>query len=171
MRQHHRLAMNWFEKNNRTSTSWFRLGIICVGIFGVGLAIFLSVKSSPSMSAVGWLPHFITHWADRHGQLCNLPAYAMLAIPFLAVAPGRLHRTCVVFSLAILVAGLEIVQLWIPMRCSDKWDVFWGWSGLLTSWVAVELVEAIWRKMFSSNAGTALTGRKPQGSWPPHFGA
>jgi hypothetical protein len=155
MRQHHRLAMNWFEKNNRTSTSWFRLGIICVGIFGVGLAIFLSVKSSPSMSAVGWLPHFITHWADRHGQLCNLPAYAMLAIPFLAVAPGRLHRTCVVFSLAILVAGLEIVQLWIPTRCSDKWDVFWGWSGLLTSWVAVELVEAIWRKMFSSNAGTA----------------
>lgn len=60
------------------------------------------------MSAVGWLAHFITHWADRHERLCNFPAYAMLAIPFLAIAPGRLHRAGATVLLAILVAGLEI---------------------------------------------------------------
>jgi hypothetical protein len=108
-----------------TSTWRFQTGIFGAGIFGVGLATFLSVKSSPSMSGVGWLPHFIIHWADRHGQLCNFPAYAMLAIPFLALAPGRLQR-----------------------------------AGLLTSWAAVEMVAAIWRKMFGSNAGIRVAGGK-----------
>jgi hypothetical protein len=84
----------------------------------------------------------------------------MLAIPFLALAPDRLQRAGVKVLLAILIAGLEIVQLWIPARCSDKWDVFWGWSGLLTSWAAVEMVAAIWRKIFGSNAGTGVAGGK-----------
>jgi hypothetical protein len=139
---------------------WIQIGIAGVGIFGVWLAIFLSVKSSPSMSAVHWLPHFITHWADHHGQSCNFPAYAMLAIPFLALAPGRLHRAGVTVLLAILIAGLEIVQLWIPTRCSDKWDIFWGWSGLMASWVAVETFQATWRKMFGLKAVTGVAGRK-----------
>jgi hypothetical protein len=156
--------MNLFGKKKQHSTAWFQLGITCVGVFGVGLAIFLSVKSSPRMSAIGWLPHFITHWADRHGRLCNFPAYAMLAIPFLAIAPGRLHRAGAMVLLAILIAGLEIVQLWIPTRCSDKWDVFLGWAGLLTSWAAVELVAAIWRKIFSSNAVVNVAGAEISGS-------
>jgi len=155
--------MNSFEKKQH-SAAYFRLGVICVGVFGVGLAIFLSVKSSPNMSAVGWLPHFIIRWADSHGRLCNFPAYAMLAIPFLAIAPGRLHRAGATVLLAILVAGLEIIQLWIPTRYSDKWDVFWGWSGLLTSWAAVEMVAAIWLKLFGSNTAANVAGAEISGS-------
>jgi len=156
--------MNLFGRKKQHITAWIRLGITCVGVFGVGLAIFLSVKSSPSMSAVGWLPHFITHWADRHGRSCNFPAYAMLAIPFLTIAPGRLHRAGATVLLAILVAGLEIIQLWIPTRYSDKWDVFWGWSGLLTSWAAVEMVAAIWLKLFGSNTAANVAGAEISGS-------
>jgi hypothetical protein len=112
--------MSQVSKIKPGSVRLFRIGIVGVGMFGVGLAIFLSVKSSHSMSAVGWLPHFITAWAGRHGRLCNFPAYSLLAISFLAFAPDRLQQACVTASLGLLVAGLEIVQLWIPTRCSHK---------------------------------------------------
>jgi len=122
---------------------WLGIGTIGVGTFGIGLAVFLSIKSSPSMSAVDWLPHFLTHWADRHGRLCNFPAYALLALPFLLCARHGWQRAWVVAGLAVLIAALEIVQLWIPSRVADKWDVFWGCSGLLASWSAIELIPRI----------------------------
>lgn len=124
---------------------WYRLGMAGVGIFGVGLAIYLSVKPSPSMTAVRWLPHFMTEWANHHGQSCNFPAYALLAMPFLMLSPRVLQRALVTASLAILVASMEIAQIWIPTRFADGWDIFWGWSGLLASWAAFEVVSLILR--------------------------
>jgi hypothetical protein len=137
--------MNRARKIKMPGVAWLYIGMLGMGLFGLGLAIFLSVKSSPCMSAVRWLPHFITAWADRHGRLCNFPAFAMLAIPFLAFAPGLLNRACVTASLAIFVAALEIFQIWIPTRSADEWDVFWGWSGLLTSWAVFEATQLMLR--------------------------
>jgi len=139
------LCMNQPGKIKLFGAVCFRLGIIGVGLFGVGLAIYLSLKPSPSMNAVRWLPRFITAWADRHGQSDNFVAYSMLSIPFLMVAPGRLERACVTTSLAILVAAMEIIQIWIPTRVADEWDIFWGWSGLLASWAAFEVMHLMLR--------------------------
>ena len=118
---------------------------VCVGVglFGTGLAIYLSVKSSSRMEDVHWLPHCITHWADHHGRFCNFPAYAILALPFLALVSGTRNRLRVSLVLVSLVALMEVVQLWIPTRHSDVWDVIYGGSGILTVQAVFELY-ALW---------------------------
>jgi hypothetical protein len=142
-----RMTMVQVKMNRSADSIRLRIGIAGLGLFGVGLAVFLSIKSSPNMSVVRWLPHFITAWADQHGRLCNFPAYGLLAISFLAIAKDRWQRTGVTISLALLVAGLEIVQLWIPSRVADKWDIFWGCAGLVTSWAAFEVMLLLLRKI------------------------
>ena len=112
------------------SEKWLVKAMLLVGVIGVALAIFLSVRSSPTLTTVWWLPHFVSHWADRHGVFRNFPAYAILAVPFLMITPGILQRACVIASLAVVAALLEVIQLWIPTRFADLGDIFWSWAGL-----------------------------------------
>ena len=113
--------------------------LVGIGLFGTGLAIYLSVKSSSRMEDVRWLPHWITQWADHHGRFCNFPAYAILAFPFLALCSGTRTRLRVSFLLIFLVALMEVVQLWRPTRHSDVWDIIYGGSGILSVLLGFEL--------------------------------
>lgn len=127
----------------------YKGAIFFTGLVGVAPAVFLSIRPSPALSTVRWLPHFISQWADRHGWFCNFPAYGALAVPFLVITPNIVGRACVVASLAALVAALEIIQLWIPTRSADLWDIFWGWSGLLTAWAIFEIVNRLGLSLFN----------------------
>jgi hypothetical protein len=115
-------------------SKWLRKMLLLTGIFGLGLAIFLSLRTSPATSTVSWLPKFITHWADRHGQLCNFPAYGLLALPFLFIAPDMRRQAQIVLGIFDLVALIEVIQFWIPTRVCDTGDVFWGWLGASVAW-------------------------------------
>ena len=126
--------------NSRNISGWL---CAVVGITGVGLAVYLSVKSSPRMTAVDWLPQWITRWADQHGRFRNFPAFGLVALPFLLPMPSRASRIKVAISLALLIATLELIQNWIPARSPDLWDVFWAWLGLLASLMLVELVHRV----------------------------
>lgn len=115
--------------------------MLLAGAVGVALAIYLSVRPSPALTTVWWLPHFISRWADHHGVLRNFPAYALLAIPFLMMTPGVLQRACVVASLAVFAALMEIIQIYIPTRFADERDILWSWIGLLAAWAIFEAVK------------------------------
>lgn len=122
------------------SGNWLEKAMFLAGMIGVMLGIYVSVRPSPALATVLWLPHFISRWTDHHGVLRNFPAYAMLAVPFLMMATGVRHRACAVAFLAIFAALMEIIQLWIPTRFADGRDIVWSWAALLAAWGLFEAV-------------------------------
>jgi hypothetical protein len=122
---------------------WRRLGIflgLAAGILGVGLVLYLSLKSSSRMTEVNWLPAGLTRWADAHGRFRNFPAFGLIALPFLILASSRVRRFQIAGALALLVALLEVLQNWIPARSPDVWDVVWASLGLLAALAGAELL-------------------------------
>jgi hypothetical protein len=113
---------------------WLKKLVFLIGVAGSALAIFLSLRASPATSTVSWLPKTITHWADGHGQSCNFPAYGVLALTFLAIAPNVRRQAQVVLGLFGLIASMEVIQFWIPKRTCDPGDIFWGWLGVSVAW-------------------------------------
>lgn len=138
------------------SGKWFEKVMFLVGVVGVGLAIFLSVRSSPAMMTVAWLPKWVGHWLDQYGRFRNFPAFGMLAIPFLIITPQFLQRACIIALLALLVDSLELVQLFIPTRYADMGDIFWGWAGLLAAWGIFEAVIKFTPETSAQNAAGEL---------------
>jgi hypothetical protein len=111
-----------------------RLGLLGFGLAGIGLVTYLSLRSSPAITTVNWIPKPIAQWADRHGRFCNLPAYGVLATPFLLMASTFRRQMGVVGLLALLILAFELLQLRLPARSCDPWDIAYGWAGLLIAW-------------------------------------
>jgi hypothetical protein len=141
------------------SGKWFEKAMFLAGVVGVGLAVFLSVRSSPAMMTVDWLPKFVANWLDHYGRFRNFPAFAMLAIPFLIITPKFLQRACIIALLAILIDSLELIQVWIPTRFADLGDIFWGWTGLLAAWGIFEVRHKI-RQWYSLVVAAVCDRRK-----------
>jgi hypothetical protein len=57
----------------------------------------------------------------------------------MAVCSGLRNRLRVSLVLILLVASMEVVQLGIPTRHSDLWDVFWGGAGIFAVQAVFEL--------------------------------
>lgn len=134
----------------------------------MGLAVYLSVKSSPRMTAVDWLPQWITRWADQHGRLRNFPAFGLIALPFLLLMPSRTSRIRIVIALTSLVATLELIQNWIPARSPDIGDVFWAGLGLLAALILVELGHLVRHKLKSSRNSATATPQDATRTNPPN---
>lgn len=120
--------------------------LLAAGVAGIGLVTFLSLRSSPAISTVNWIPKPIAQWADRNGRLDNFPAYGLLAVPFLLMATTLRRQMWIVGLLALLIVVLEVAQLELPMRHCDLMDIAFGWAGLLAAWagcVALQKVFAI----------------------------
>lgn len=117
--------------------------LLVAGLVGIGLVTFLSLRSSPALSTVSWLPRSIAHWADAHGRLCNFPAYGLLAVPFLLITSNLRWQMGMLAGLALLIVAFEIIQLDLLARSCDPADVAWGWAGLLTAWAGCAAVKKI----------------------------
>lgn len=127
--------------------------LLSAGFVGLVLVTFLSLRASPATSTVRWLPRFITHWADRHGQFCNFPAYAGLTVPFVLLARNRRQRLLAAAGLCLLGATLETCQRWIPTRFFDWYDILWSCAGVLATWGVSEVLvsaAAALRQKFTS---------------------
>jgi hypothetical protein len=133
---------------------WFKGGVLCAGLLGVGVVTFLSLRSSPEITTVKWVPKIIANWADRHGRFCNFPAYGALAVPFLLIASTLRRQAWIIALLAVLIAALEISQLAIPTRVCDVWDIAWGWAGLLAAWFICAAINRF-RSAIGSNLNPA----------------
>jgi hypothetical protein len=108
-------------------------------IVGLMLGAYLCLRPSGELTTLSWLPDPLERWADRHGRLRNLPAFAALALPFMCVANGRRARRKAFFGLAAFSAGLELAQHFIPTRLCEWQDIMWSWIGLGFTWLGFEI--------------------------------
>ena len=91
------------------------------------------------MADIAWLPDSWERWADQHGRLHNLPAFAALALPVMFLCHGRRDRRGAIIILAAIAALLELLQYFIPSRTCEWQDIALSWAGLATTWLPFEL--------------------------------
>lgn len=121
--------------------------VFCIGLAGIGLAAFLSLRSSPAISTVRWIPQWLSHWADAHGRFDNFPAYGLVSLPFYLISSHFGTQLSIFLALATFVVLLECVQILIPSRHCDGYDMVWGILGVLAAWMAVGLLRKGWTKL------------------------
>jgi VanZ family protein len=112
-------------------------------LFGLVAAVYLTLRTSCNLETIQWLPRWlepVANWADFHGYLRNVPAYALLGVPILFLFAKRKRRVQAFLSLAVFAAGLELLQLFIPTRFFSVGDILLSWVGLGMTWVAGEVV-------------------------------
>ncbi len=92
----------------------------------VGVVGFLALRSSPWVGELPWIPHWLSDWADRHGTLRNLPAFAALTVALIPAFGWRLGGGIA----AGLSVALELAQVFIAGRTFDWADIGWSLAGV-----------------------------------------
>jgi len=92
------------------------------------------------MSELSWLPDWLTHWADRYGNLRTGVPFFVLSF-YIALECCGQFRLCralpnlvwllAAYVLFALVCGLEAIQFFLPQRSSTLADIAWGSAGIL----------------------------------------
>jgi hypothetical protein len=107
-----------------------------LGGAAVAVVAFLALRASPYISELPWIPEWEGEWADRNGNVRNLPAFAGLALVLLWPLGWR---GAALLS-AILAVLLECAQVFIAGRHFDWADI--GWSLLGVALVAAPAAAA-----------------------------
>lgn len=136
----------------------FRIACWLAGATGIGCAIYLTLRPSSILSEVPWLPGGLARWADSYGRLRNLPAYAVLAVPFMVVSPRPRSRAISIACLALVGAILEGLQYFLPSRWCEWQDVAWSWCGLGLTWATAELCVLAAKQLARSSTGNSKGG-------------
>lgn len=97
-----------------------------VGILAVALVSVLALRSSPYVSDLSWIPKWLSEWADRNGNLRNLPAFAALTLVLLWPLPWK-HAG---FFAALVAVTVESAQFFIAGRTFDWADIAWSLAGV-----------------------------------------
>ena len=118
---------------------WSR-SLLAIGCIGVFAALILTLKASGNVPFTRFTPDWLTRWVNRHGELRNLFAYALLALPFLLRAPTFPKRVRTVLSLSAFATAVECAQLFIPTRWFDLIDIAMSIVGIGMTWAAVEAI-------------------------------
>lgn len=108
----------------------FVLGAVC--------AVYLTLRRSSNLRTVWWIPYPVARWADYHGRMRNLVAYALLAAPILLLNRDRSRQLKWLAALGLFGTALEYGQLFIPTRWFEWQDIALTLAGLLTAWLVVE---------------------------------
>lgn len=111
---------------------------LVVGGIGCACAIYLCWRPTGQISTVPWIPTGVAEWADRHGRFRNLPAYFLLACPFLVVCGSRRARMWAVLALGVFGTLLELAERFVPGRMLEWQDVAYTWAGVGTAWLCYE---------------------------------
>jgi hypothetical protein len=121
--------------------------------------LYLSLRGSPSLREVCWLPEWLSAWADRHGELRTAVPYcaAGLLCPWLLIrnqarptgrsqliGHGRLAPSlwaaASLFALLLLTEGAQLV---LPNRLASLADIAWGTLGIVVGVAASLCLRAV----------------------------
>jgi len=97
----------------------------------VGVVAYFSLRASPNLSDIAWLPRGITRWLDSPAGSnirTGIPFLFLGLISFL-VRPGSLLSRIFIPVLFLLPLAVELAQFFLPRRCPDVRDVLWAWAG------------------------------------------
>lgn len=132
-------------------------------LIAVGLVLYFSLRSSPALSEITWLPRWLADWADRNGNLrtgvpylgasfltCWCISLYQQLCPAVMISAGVRYFMHVVLGASvwfILLVLTEFMQLWMSKRWACWQDVFWGGCGILlgvllwgcVAWLCVRL--------------------------------
>lgn len=108
-----------------------RQGFACVAIAGATVGAGLALKASGDFASVPWIPYELAIWCDTHGQLRNLPAFALLTFVALGAVSGLKARLQLAGVLAALGVLLEVVQIPMPHRHCDLADMILSFLGVV----------------------------------------
>ena len=106
------------------------LRLLLVGAMTITMAFF-SLRHSPDLTTVNWMPAWLGHWADHHGVLRNtLGFFVYSLVAFLLVGARWQYPAAIgAFSIAI-----ELAQIWIPGRFFDWRDIVASLVGVALAW-------------------------------------
>jgi hypothetical protein len=137
-----------FLKHSRAlSTAGLQWGVRAAYLLLLLAILYLSLRGSPSLREVCWLPEWLSAWADRHGELRTAVPYcaAGLLCPWLltrnqARPTGRSHpighgrlapslwAAASLFALLLLTEGAQLV---LPNRLASLADIALGTLGIV----------------------------------------
>lgn len=125
------------------------VSILTVSFIGLLWAIlYLSLRSSPSLSSVDWLPSQLTQWADRNGEFRTFVPYCFASLLLVAIAffmgkfciiPAALEKLCILAGgsgLLTLLTLTELAQLALEQRVASWADLGWGSLGIALGMIA-----------------------------------
>jgi hypothetical protein len=137
-----------FLKHSRAlSSAGLQWGVRAAYLLLLLAILYLSLRGSPSLREVCWLPEWLSAWADRHGELRTAVPYcaAGLLCPWLLIrnqarptgrsqliGHGRLAPSlwaaASLFALLLLTEGAQLV---LPNRVPSLADIAWGTLGIV----------------------------------------
>lgn len=103
-------------------------------LIGLAALSYLSLRASPYLQNVTWMPPFLGRWADQHGILRNTAAFFVFGL-FVFACIGR--RWAHALALSVFATTIEVAQLWLPHRAFDLKDIAAGLAGILAAWALV----------------------------------
>lgn len=102
-------------------------------------AINCASVSSSDLHNVPWLPNAIAIWANEYPAFRNFPAFGVVAMSLYFCVfswikkphPKRLLRLTLFCSIVVSLFGvlLECLQLFLPARVFDPYDILWSIAG------------------------------------------
>ena len=109
---------------------------LAAGLAALGLVAlaYLSLRPSAFLTEVGWIPLWLSRWADHHGVLRNTVAFLAFGL-FVFAWVG--HRPLHVIALAAFAIVIEVAQIWLPRRVFDWSDIGASLGGLALAWLLV----------------------------------
>lgn len=103
----------------------------------LAVTLYAGLKVRPEMRDLPGMRAEWGDWLDAHDFLKNAVGFAVLAGASHLAFPRRVVRNAV--AVALLVAGLELAQRFLPERNPDPADLVAGWTGgalATAAWVA-----------------------------------
>ncbi|CAA6696205.1 MULTISPECIES: hypothetical protein [unclassified Lentimonas] len=110
-------------------------------IFGCLLISYLSLRSSPILMEINWIPNWLSQWADANGngeRRTSVPFFALSG--YLTLEAMFAFKECralpwMIWALAAyalfgLLCLTEFIQIWLPERTASWADIGWGTLGI-----------------------------------------
>lgn len=151
----------------------YRVGFILLVVGS--LILYLSLRPSPSLREVSWLPGWLGAWADQHGDLRTGVPFFVLSSYFALEAWWTFrsfkYLPYVLWilgasGLLVLLGLAEVIQVWLPQRTASFGDIAWGSVGTIAGGWPL-LFRRVWPRKARSHVKVPLlptAGSKARGS-------